>query len=707
MNKCRMISVALLLCCLSVTAKEGFWQIKQQPELAKLLVANKVSDKAKNLDRLTRLSLNTTVQVGDCSGALVSNQGLVLTNYDCIASKINENSHLLTAENFVATSSDTELVLDDLQLKIPQQVEDVTLIINRQLDVELSAQQRQQKIQQISEQLINQCEQQSGLSCQLHSVSGGLKYSLVKSIEIQDVRLVYAPNNSLARLDPSAKDNAWPQYNADYVFVRGYVDTKGQAAAFSLQNVPYQAATFLTIASKGVAQHEHILVAGFPQQSQRYQTAEAVKVQFEQLSPLQLHYQQQALAILQQQTKDAPQLAKKYQQQLQLLESNIAQEQAKIARFQHSIVVINKLAQEEKLNTWINGSSVRRQLYTQIIQQVAVLNQQQYQQSVRDLTLKNLNFVQLPTLARQLYQYALLRQTESSNSKVLALTKKALLRSMQQFREHFDSRVDQNLALHFLAEYAQLPAEYRLAGLDYYFSLNDGFNLEIVRHKLAAIYRGTKLMDPEQQQAWLTASVSQFQQSEDSLISFAVAMQPSSEQASQQRLQLEAKFAQIWPDYIEIWQAFNDANNQDFYADANGTLRLNIAKVEGYQPKDAIWYQPFSSAQGLIDSLANIEQSSAVQKVLQRLKQTKQQKLPINFLSSADITLGHAGAVSLNLQGNIVGVVSGGACETVISDWHYNEQHSRAIHVDSRYILWQLQQEPTAKTLLAELNIAN
>lgn len=702
-----MISVALLLCCLSVTAKEGFWQVKQQTELATLLSTNKVSDKAQLIDRLTRLSLNTAVQVGDCSGALVSKQGLVLTNYTCLADKIRQFTDLLTAESFAAISFDKELVLADLQMRIPQQVEDVTLIINRQLDVELSAQQRQKRIQQISEQLIKQCEQQVGLSCQLHSIGGGLEYSLVKSIEIQDVRLVYAPNSTLARLEPGAKDNAWPQYNADYVFVRGYVDTKGHAAAFSLQNIPYQANTSLTISSKGVAQQEPILVAGYPNKSHRYQTAEAVKAQFEQLSPLQLHYQQQALAILQQQTNATAQLAEKYQQQLQFLQSSITREQAKIDRFKHSSVVMNKLLQEEKLKVWINGSSVRRQVYTQIVQQIAQLNQQQLQQSVRDVTLKNLNFVQLPTLARQLYTFALLRQAEPSNSKKLAVAKKDLMHSLQQVRQHFDSRVDQNLALHFLAEYAQLPAEQRLAGLDYYFSLNDGFNLEIVRHKLAAIYRGTKLTDPEQQQAWLTATVSQFQQSEDSLISFAVAMQPSSDQAKQQRLQLEAEFARAWPAYIEVWQAFNEANNQDFYADANGTLRLNIAKVEGYQPKDAIWYQPFSSAQGLIDSVANSEQSSTVKKVLQQLKQTKQQKLPINFLSSTDITTGHAGAVSLNLQGNIIGLVSGGACETVISDWHYNEQHSRAIHVDSRYILWQLQHDTTAKALLAELNIAN
>src|SRR5690606_25335789 len=129
------------------------------------------------------------------------------------------------------------------------------------------------------------------------------------------------------------------------------------------------------------------------------------------------------------------------------------------------------------------------------------------------------------------------------------------------------------------------------------------------------------------------ANVDQFVQSQDSLISFAVAMQKSHEKIKQQRQLLEAELAQAWPAYIEVWQAFNDANNLDFYADANGTLRLNVAQVKGYQPRDAVWYQPFSSAKGLMDMYGSTEQTPAVNKLLQQIQQTERQHLPINFLT--------------------------------------------------------------------------
>ena len=72
-----------------------------------------------------------------------------------------------------------------------------------------------------------------------------------------------------------------------------------------------------------------------------------------------------------------------------------------------------------------------RQLYSQVLQQITELNQQKYQQAQRDLTLNSLNFVQLPKLARQLYQYALLRQShninDSSNDSGLVSAKKNLI----------------------------------------------------------------------------------------------------------------------------------------------------------------------------------------------------------------------------------------------------------------------------------------
>ncbi|OEY70463.1 hypothetical protein BI198_13470 [Rheinheimera salexigens] len=707
-----MASVALLLCCLSATANEGFWQTAQQTELATHLANNHANTKADIINKLTQLSLATAVKVNNCSGALVAKHGLVLTSNNCIADKIAQSAALsveglVANDNFAAIDANKELPLQGVKITIPQQVDDVTLVIKRQLDSQLTPQQRLIKLQQLTEPLLQQCELQTKLRCQLHTVDGGLQYKIVKSLEIQDVRLVYAPNAALAQLGQKADANAWPQYSADYVFLRGYVDLKGQTADFSLQNVPHQAESFLAFSTQGVSEHDDVLVAGFPMYSQRYQTAAAVSLQFEQLEPLQLQYHQQALGIIQKHTTSNSRLAETYQHQLYWLAKIITQEQKQLARFGHSSVIKNKLSQEAKLATWINGSLVRRQLYTQVVQRVTELNQQQYQQSRRDLTLENFNYVQLPSLAQQLYHYALLRQDQTSNSTALKQAKHELTQSMQHIAEHFDSRVDQSLALQFLAEYAKLPPEHRLADLDHYFALKDGFNVEIVRHKLEAIYRGSKLSDKAQREAWLTANVEQFVQSQDTLISFAVAMQKSHEKIQQQRQLLEAELAQAWPAYIEVWQAFNDANNLDFYADANGTLRLNVAQVKGYQPRDAVWYQPFSSAKGLIDNFGRTEAAPAVNKLMQQLQQTEYQSLPINFLTNADITSGHAGAVTLNWQGNIVGIVIDGACETVISDWHYDEQHSRAIHVDSRYILWQLQQDKAAKTLLTELSRAN
>ena len=200
--------------------------------------------------------------------------------------------------------------------------------------------------------------------------------------------------------------------------------------------------------------------------------------------------------------------------------------------------------------------------------------------------------------------------------------------------EQFDVRVDLELALHFLRQYASLPAEARIDALDHYFALGDGFNLEIVRHKLETMYRGTSLRDAGQRELWLQRSAKQFEKSRDTLLSFAVAMHKVGEELDQQRFELASQLAQIRPLVMEIHMAYAEANGQLAYADANGTLRLSFGKVKGYQPVDAVWYQPFSTVQGM-----------AVQPQASALAATDT-PLPVNFLSSS----AHCFFINLNTE---------------------------------------------------------
>ena len=81
--------------------------------------------------------------------------------------------------------------------------------------------------------------------------------------------------------------------------------------------------------------------------------------------------------------------------------------------------------------------------------------------------------------------------------------------------------------------------------------------------------------------------------------------------------------------------------------------------------------------------------------------------VPVNYLSDLDITGGNSGSATLNGRGELVGLVFDGTIESVNSDWDFDKQMTRAIHVDSRYMLWVMEKIDDAQHLINEMSIVD
>ena len=78
--------------------------------------------------------------------------------------------------------------------------------------------------------------------------------------------------------------------------------------------------------------------------------------------------------------------------------------------------------------------------------------------------------------------------------------------------------------------------------------------------------------------------------------------------------------------------------------------------------------------------------------------------LPVDFLSTVDITGGNSGSPTLNARGEFVGLAFDGTLDGVVSDWMFNPAVNRTIHVDSRFMLWTMDKVDGAQRLLSELD---
>ena len=128
--------------------------------------------------------------------------------------------------------------------------------------------------------------------------SAACRYFEIAQLEIQDVRLVYAPADGIGNFGGETDNWRWPRHTGDWSFYRAYVGKDGKPAAFSKDNVPYKPARWLPVQPAGVKEGDLVFVVGYPGRTQRHQTYAEVKETTEWSFPRFIKSAQEQIAIL-------------------------------------------------------------------------------------------------------------------------------------------------------------------------------------------------------------------------------------------------------------------------------------------------------------------------------------------------------------------------------------------------------------------------
>ncbi|MCK4562916.1 MAG: S46 family peptidase, partial [Flavobacteriaceae bacterium] len=118
--------------------------------------------------------------------------------------------------------------------------------------------------------------------------------------------------------------------------------------------------------------------------------------------------------------------------------------------------------------------------------------------------------------------------------------------------------------------------------------------------------------------------------------------------------------------------------DERFFPDANSTLRVTYGKVNGYQPKDAVYYQPVSYLNGVMEKYKPGDYEFDVPKKLIDLYQNKDfgdygenGKMPVNFIGTNHTTGGNSGSPVIDAHGNLIGLNFDRVWEGTMSDYNY------------------------------------
>src|SRR5690606_27066027 len=121
--------------------------------------------------------------------------------------------------------------------------------------------------------------------------------------------------------------------------------------------------------------------------------------------------------------------------------------------------------------------------------------------------------------------------------------------------------------------YRALPAEQRIPALDEFFAITTNSDDEALRKRIDSLYADTQLDDEATRLAWMDKEVSNFRESEDPFIRYAVATQDARMAIEHEQEELEGLMQKWRSRYMEAVVNFKRSRGEPIYADANGTLR--------------------------------------------------------------------------------------------------------------------------------------
>ncbi|UAL44314.1 S46 family peptidase [Shewanella inventionis] len=723
-----LVAALVLTSCFAL-ADEGQWQPYQMLSIADKLQQRGIDIPASQLADLGQYPMNAVVSLGYCTASFVSPQGLVVTNHHCAYRGIQYNSkkdHNYLANGFLAnTQAEEPSAGPNERLYITEEVTDVTDQVMANLSDDPLT--RFENIQANSKALVKACEVDSNYRCEVDSFHHGLEYYLTKKLIIRDVRLVYAPPETIGGFGGDIDNYEYPRHSGDFTFLRAYVGKDGKPATYSKDNVPYQPKSYLTINADGVKAGDGIFVAGYPGSTSRYNLTSELQFASDWMYPtFAKRYQLQIDTITFMGAVDKS-IALKYAGTLASMSNRMKKYNGLLDGFNATDIVGIKQQRENDFLAWLKQDPNANQ---NIISDLEALIAEQHQQMQTHYYYKNALSSELLNAASKLYRLAQERKKPNDQREpgYQLRDMKMFKAELRRISSRFDPAVDKTLWLQDLQAYVRQPNKNEV--FDKALSITDNF--EALEAKVEALYALTELKSQSKRVAWMTKKAIDFETSEDPFIRLAVAIHDTNMALEKSEKILEGKLSSARPEYMKAIIDYYKSNNWPVYPDANRTLRITYGMVDGYLSKDAIYKQPFTRLEGLAAKHTGKEPYNVPTKLLNAIKSDDLGKhrvasvyrdfnncqfmscldkpadfnsVPVNFLSSADTTGGNSGSPVLNGKGELVGLNFDSTYEAITKDWFFNPTITRAVHVDIRYILWMMDKVDHADNLIKELQL--
>src|SRR6185436_9956278 len=306
LKKLRVFFLFSILTLISIFsfATEGMWLpllLEKLNEREMKSMGMKIS--AKDIYNINSGSLKDAIVSlgGFCTGEIISNKGLVLTNHHCGFDAVQNHStleHNYIRDGFWAKSNSEELPNPGLYVTFIVRIEDVTKQILNGATTTMTESERQSLVDKNMESLRNKVKKESYQKVLIRGFFENNQYYLFITETYNDVRLVGAPPSAIGNFGKDSDNWMWPRHTGDFSMFRIYAGKDNKPADYSPDNIPYVPKKSLTISLSGIKEGDFTMVFGFPGRTTEYLPAAAVEQIMTVNDPVKIAIRDKALSII-------------------------------------------------------------------------------------------------------------------------------------------------------------------------------------------------------------------------------------------------------------------------------------------------------------------------------------------------------------------------------------------------------------------------
>ena len=683
-KRATMLAGMIFLCIASAQflhADEGMWTFDNFP-------SKTVGEKygfTPSQAWLDHVRLSSLRIAQGCSASFISPSGLVMTNHHCVVECLEQLStpqHKFEEEGFQAKTSAEEGKCPDFELDQLIEIRDVTKEVQGALagktgdDANKALQAKRAELQQ-------SCGTDKSVRCDLVTLYHGGVYDLYRYKRYNDVRLVFAPEFSVAQFGGDPDNFNFPRYDFDISLVRAYEGDK-----------PAVTKDYLHWSANGTKDGDLVFSSGNPGGTFRELTMAQLDFERDILYPNLIPIMSERRGLLEAFIARGAQQAHEADDELFFLENSFKVYFGRQEALLDPKFVADKEQEEQKLRA-ATAADPKLASYASAWDEIARVQKERSELFVRNMMLTGRTFRggllgDAVTLVR-----AAEERPKPNRDRLPEYTDQALVNIQQELMAPapvYKDLEELEIALEFTQIRRNLgtddPFVKKMLGKD---------SPEQLAHKLVS---GTRLEDPKVREELYKGGQSAIESSTDPMIRFAATINGD---LLAVRKEYEAKVdAPTRAAAEKIAKARFAVYGTSVDPDATFTLRLSYGTVKGFKDAEGKFIEPYTHIGGLYERATGAPPYDLPESWL-KAKSSLNLSLPMNLSTTNDITGGNSGSPLVDKDGKVVGLLFDGNIFSLGGDYGYDATTNRAIAVDSRALLEGLRKVYHADRIVDEI----